>query len=67
MLKFIFDRYVAHGGDKTFDDFQNPHTGLVGLAYIDGEPAVLFWADELVALGVEKPTVKELKDADSRV
>jgi hypothetical protein len=67
VLEFIFDRYVAKGGDRTFDEFQNPHTGLVGLAYIDGEPTVLFWADELVNLGVKKPTVKELKDADSRV
>ncbi|WP_035198396.1 hypothetical protein [Agrobacterium tumefaciens] len=67
MLKFIFDRYVAKGGSRTFDEFQNPHTGLVGLAYIDGEPTVLFWSDELVDLCVKKPTVKELKDADSRV
>lgn len=67
MLKLIFDRYVAKGGKRSFDDFQSPHTGLVGLVYLDNVPTILFWEKELDDLGVVRPTAEELRDADSRV
>ncbi|MCZ4072712.1 DUF4376 domain-containing protein [Agrobacterium sp. LMR679] len=63
MLKLIYKRYLAAGGDLDFWSFQKPNGGLVALAIVDDEPVITFWDEALDALNVTQPTVAELLDA----
>lgn len=67
MLKLIYDRYVKAGGEKSFDDFQNPHANIIGVAYIDDHPSIIVWGEELTRLKVKKPTQEELQVANSGI
>lgn len=67
MLKLIYDRYVKAGGKKSFDEFQNPHANIIGVAYIDGAPSIIVWGDELTKLKVKQPTEEELRVADNGI
>lgn len=67
MLKLIYDRYVKAGGNKSFDEFQNPRADIIGVAYVDGTPMITVWGEELTKLKVKKPTQEELQVADSGI
>ena len=63
MLKLIYDRYVEAGGNLDFQAFQNPISGLVSIAIVDGDPVITRWDESLDTLGVTRPTDKELTNA----
>lgn len=60
MLQLIYDRYVAAGGQLSFDELVHPMGGLFQVTLVDGKPVLTRWDDSLDELGVEKPTTEEL-------